>query len=177
MRVCVVPVIPVLYAGCAQYSRPKTVLGDRKRSKIKRGGGEKTSDDSPHLHWIYQRSHWTRISASASAGQLSGVAVLNQMGSFGDLFFLPRASGANFLRALDQIVAGMWIIIHRTYLASRVPRKQPDTVTTTSFRTRRQDSACVSHFPFSSSTLSYFHTCFVFGSPALVLLDFHANSI
>lgn len=35
MRVCVVPVIPVLYAGCAQYSRPKTVLGDRKRSKIK----------------------------------------------------------------------------------------------------------------------------------------------
>lgn len=154
-----VRVVLVLYAGCAQ---PEVVLGDRKWPKIKRGGEEKKSDDSPHLRWIYPRSHWTWISASASAKQLSGVAVLNQTGSFGDLFFLPRASGANFLRALDQIVAGMWIIIHRTYLASRVPRKQPDTVTTASFRTRRQDSARVSHFPYSSSTLSYYHTCFVF---------------
>lgn len=40
MRVCVVL---VLYEGCAQHSRPKTVLGDRKRSKIKRAGGRKKS--------------------------------------------------------------------------------------------------------------------------------------
>lgn len=45
------------------------------------------------------------------------------MGSFWDLFFLPRASGANFQEALDQIAAGMWIIIQRTYLASRALRK------------------------------------------------------
>lgn len=40
VRVCLVP---ILYTGYAQYSRPKMVLGDRKPSKIKRGEeGEKS---------------------------------------------------------------------------------------------------------------------------------------
>lgn len=54
---------------------------------------------------------------------LSGSTVLNQIGSFWDLFFLPGASGANFQEGLDQIVAGMWIIIQRTYLTGRALKK------------------------------------------------------
>lgn len=49
--------------------------------------------------------------------------VLNQIRSFQDLFFLPRASGANFQKGLNQIAAGMWIIIQCTYLASCVLKK------------------------------------------------------
>lgn len=45
--------------------------------------------------------------------------MLNQTGSFGDLFLLPGASGANFLRALDQIVAG------KPHSSSRIPGYLP----------------------------------------------------
>lgn len=68
--------------------------------------------------------------------------VLNQIGSFRDLFFLPQASGANFQKGLDQIVAGMWIIIQCTYLASRVLKKTTCSVNAETF----SSCACLKHF-------------------------------
>lgn len=64
------------------------------------------------------------VDLSVCAGQtLWGRWYSIRFGSFWDLFFLPRASGANFQKGLDQIVAGMWTIIQCTYLASRVLEK------------------------------------------------------
>lgn len=101
--------------------------------------------------------------------------VLNQTGSFGDLFFLPRASGANFLRALDQIVAGMWIIIYRTYLASRVPLNNQALLPRPPLGHGGRIRLAPHNFHILHELCPIFVPGVCFGSPAPVLLDFHTN--